>query len=218
MFRKLTGKIDKLKREAFNFRIRLGVGKAEFTLVTNNCLGGSIMQVLARPYNSPFVGLFLHAPCYITLLEDFETNIRLPLTFVDSSKYESASFDRGSKLPRYPIARLGPDIEVHFLHYADEAEARGKWTRRLERMRTDNLAVLFLGRDHCQAEHVQRFAALRFPVKAAFTTFAIDARDLFHREFPGKIDYPYKHKDLRLLPKEFDLISFLRRAARASKE
>lgn len=50
----------------------------------------------------------------------------ISLQFVKESKYLE-DFDN-----RYPIALLD-DVELHFLHYADETEARQKWDRRIQR-------------------------------------------------------------------------------------
>jgi hypothetical protein len=39
----------------------------------------------------------------------------------------------------YPIGVLGDDVEIHFYHYASEAEALVKWKRRICRISRDNI-------------------------------------------------------------------------------
>ncbi|MBT8316874.1 MAG: DUF1919 domain-containing protein [Lutibacter sp.] len=97
-----------------------------FVIISNNCWGGEVYNWFKRPYNSPFVGLFLHGPCYIELLSHFDYYMSLDLTFVKSSKYLKTD-------PNYPVGKLN-DIEIHFLHYKDEEEAFSKWERRKKRM------------------------------------------------------------------------------------
>lgn len=60
------------------------------TIISNNCWGGFMYQSCKLEYQSPFVGLFILAPCYIELLERFDEVINRPLIFkrtVDS-KYK----------------------------------------------------------------------------------------------------------------------------------
>ncbi len=98
----------------------------DFVIISRNCWGGQIYQWLKLPYNTPFVGLFIYTPCYIKILKRFDHYMSLELGFIEVSKY--------SEYPtNYPIGVLD-DVEIHFKHYADEAEARDKWNRRKERM------------------------------------------------------------------------------------
>ena len=48
------------------------VENKNFVIVSDNCWGGSLYQWYNRPYNSPFVGLFIHGDCYIKLLSNFD--------------------------------------------------------------------------------------------------------------------------------------------------
>lgn len=105
------------------------LGDKPFVIVSNNCWGGEVYQWYQRPYNSPFIGLFIYGPCYNKLLNDFDHYMDQPLEFIESSKYPGPHRDW-----EYPIARLD-DIEVHFSHYKSREEARQKWERRKKRMR-----------------------------------------------------------------------------------
>lgn len=101
-------------------------GNKEFVIIANNCWGAEIYKRLDREYNTPFVGLFLYVEDYVRLLENFDTYMSYPLSFINSSKWFNQT-------PTYPI-RLLNDIEIHFLHYKSNEEAQLKWTRRLTRM------------------------------------------------------------------------------------
>lgn len=98
----------------------------EFVLISNNCWGGSAYQWYKKPYNTPFVGLFIYGPCYLKLLKNFEQYMDHSLTFISKSKYPSIG-------KSYPIGML-KDIEIHFEHFKSEEEAREKWERRTARM------------------------------------------------------------------------------------
>ena len=97
-----------------------------FVIIANNCWGGEIYNWFKRPYNSPFVGLYLNGPCFVKLLSNFSHYMSQELKFINYSAYSATA-------PNYPVALLG-DVEIHFLHYKSEDEAREKWTRRTSRM------------------------------------------------------------------------------------
>lgn len=98
----------------------------EFVIISNNCWGSYFYKRLDRPYNNPFVSLYIFGPDYIRLLGDFDNYMKLPLGFTDKSKYMTGPIT-------FPIGMLG-DIEMLFLHDTSEKEAAERWTRRTERM------------------------------------------------------------------------------------
>ncbi|AOZ98541.1 DUF1919 domain-containing protein [Flavobacterium commune] len=143
-----------------------------FVIISDNCWGAEIYKEFNRPYNTPFVGLFFHSPCFIRLLEDFNYYMEQPLHFVSKTKYPISE-------PNYPIALLGKDVEVHFLHYKDEAEATAKWLRRLERMKQNsewNNYYFKFSVETDKTEEVKdlldRFYSLAFKNKLSFATSA----------------------------------------------
>lgn len=109
----------------------------KFVIIANNCWGGEIYHWFKRPYNTPFVGLYLHGSCFVKLLSNFNHYMSQELRFVDSSAYTAVT-------PNYPVALLD-DAEIHFLHYKSENEAREKWIRRTSRMfeETDKNSYFF---------------------------------------------------------------------------
>lgn len=134
-----------------------------FVLISNNCWGYELYNVLARQYNTPFVGLFLFPECYIQFLENFETCINCEISFSKSSKYKL-------KNTNYPVGIIEKDIEVHFLHYSSEQEALMKWNRRILRLREAisanvQIFVKFCDRDGCTLDHMTRFHSLSFENK-----------------------------------------------------
>ncbi|MCU1678975.1 MAG: hypothetical protein JWM93_3733 [Frankiales bacterium] len=103
---------------------RRRLGDRPFTIVANNCWGGSAYQYLGRRYNSPFVGLFIDNPDFLRLTSDLRGYLSAELEFRPA----------GSTGTAYPVGVLGGDVEIHFMHYADERDASVKWMRRRDRM------------------------------------------------------------------------------------
>ncbi|MFK5891957.1 MAG: DUF1919 domain-containing protein [Pseudomonadota bacterium] len=155
----------------YRYKDIYAVKQTEFVIVSNDCWGGSVYQWYKRPYNTPFVGVLLFAPCYLRLLSDFDGYMKKKLIFMPSSKYPD--------VPKtYPVALLG-DIEIHFQHYKTESEAADKWYRRTERMLsvTDKNNYFFKFSDGARAtdELLMEFHDLSFNNKLSFSINEIDS-------------------------------------------
>ena len=157
-------KLDKVRDDINSFILKRQVRNTNFTIIANNCWGSRIYQELGFKYNTPFVGLFFVAPCYIRLLGNLEHYFASDLQFVNQSKYRVFQ-----KTKDYPVALIGKDVEIHFRHYSNEHKARQDWFRRLRRMNMDNLFVAFSDRDIFSEELLQAFDALPFKQKVCFT-------------------------------------------------
>jgi len=135
-----------------------------FVIISDNCWGGEVYQWFKRPYNSPFIGLFLNGPCYIKLLSNFDYYMNQELNFVTDTKYPRLKAS-------YPIALLD-DVEIHFLHYKNNEEAKSKWNRRTERMfketNKDNYYFKACDIDHGSKETFEQFHQLPFKNKVSF--------------------------------------------------
>lgn len=144
-----------------------------FAIISNNCWGYELYNALGREYNTPFVGIFFFAECYLQLLENFETSIDADLKFIRTSRHAPGPFN-------YPIGLLRGQIEIHFLHYSREEEALGVWSRRVGRLRNaiqarEPLFVKFCDRYNCTSDHMARFHALPFENKISLGINPFDA-------------------------------------------
>lgn len=153
-----------------NFFNKKRLKNLSFCIVANDCWGAEVYQYFNLQYNTPFVGLYLMAPCYMKLLQNFETNIYRELTFVPVSKYKEVN-DYKKKLQRgFPTGLLGRDIEIQFLHYQNNEEAKDKWQRRVDRMNLKNLFFKFdASKDAATPELVQQFDSLAYNHKLCLT-------------------------------------------------
>jgi uncharacterized protein (DUF1919 family) len=132
--------LKKLKRQINRWRFQRSITrlrKTQFCLVSNNCLGRRLYQILGRDYNTPFVGLFMMPECFTELVVNFKDYMSREIQFVNESKYPTHNQQRNSGR-HYPIGRLG-NTEIHFLHYKSEQEALEKWNRRKRRIDYDHL-------------------------------------------------------------------------------
>ena len=136
-----------------------------FVIISDNCWGGTLYEWYKREYNSPFVGLFIYAPCYIKLLSNLDHYLKQDLIFTEKSKYPKWA-------NAYPLALLD-DVEIHFKHYKTETEAKDKWDRRKARMLTEsNLEHYFFQMSDyylAEKEHFISFHNMPFKNKLSFS-------------------------------------------------
>lgn len=138
--------------------LRLRLHSRDFTIVSNNCWGAHIYQQLGKPYQTPFIGLFLAPSCYLSLVNKFRWYMQQPLRFKAKSRHDYINEYREAEGLEYPIGALG-NIEIQFLHYGSEREASQKWLRRAERVcdKDSNLFFKFCDRDGCTEEQLAAF-------------------------------------------------------------
>lgn len=150
---------DKLGRSLQKSRL---VNK-DFTLFSNDCWGTEVYKYFELPYNTPFVGLMLMAPCYVKLLQNPRYYLAQPLEFIEKSRYETVNTVQAERAEAFPMATLAGDVEVQFLHYHSREEAVEKWTRRVARINWDNVVVKLDGsKDYATPALLERFEQLPY--------------------------------------------------------
>ena len=151
--------LHELRRWCVNMRIK----RRDFTIISNNCWAGKVYQYLHLPYQTPTVGLYFFADDYLKFLSDLKYYLSLDLHFIpiSTSKHAAELQKRGRIVP---IGCLN-DVEIVFLHYKSEDEAREKWNRRRTRINWDNLIVKISSMNLCTEEHLMQFESLPFEHK-----------------------------------------------------
>ena len=156
--------------------------KKDWTIVSDNCYGVAYMKALNKPYESPFFSMYIYAPDYLLLLENFDEYMKLTpkaQTPAGKSKYKR-------KPAPYPVIILdGPKgpVEIHMAHEKQSSqEAIRKWESRTKRMNMDkkDMFVKMDSRDRFTVDLGKRFLALKqFPHKRLFVS------EKFRKDFSG---------------------------------
>jgi len=152
---------DFLQQKALKLNVQRhirGIKSRDFSLIASNCTGTLPYRFLSMPHLSPTMNLFFFAPDYIQFASNLEHYLNAPLTFVKTSKYAPGRKTH-SEWNQYPIGLLD-GLEIHFMHYESEADAKEKWERRCARVNFDNLVFTFTDRDLCTPELIQQFNEL----------------------------------------------------------
>ena len=146
-----------------------------FTIISNNCWGGTVYEAYNLPKGSPTVGLFFMSKDYIEFLSDLKGYVEGELSFIKPEEsrwknYEEVGGDE--RFGTYPIGLLSNGkntVEVFFLHYHNEKEAYDKWTRRIGRINWKRLLVKFNDQNGCTESELRHFNNLPYTNKLFFT-------------------------------------------------
>lgn len=137
----------------------------DFTIISNNCWGGTVYQSYGLKYHTPTVGLFFMDEDYIKFIYNIKEYLKCDLEFIDFSESKKAKLT-GEK-HSYPVGKLN-DIEVYFMHYKSKEEAKEKWNKRKERINWDRIIFKFSNQNFCNKEHIKKFIELPQKHKICF--------------------------------------------------
>jgi len=150
------------------------------SIITNNCFGGRIPQDLGYTYNSPTAGLFFPYPDYITFLKHLPKYLRAQIKFKQTSNHHNIQGYLDTLPYHVPVGYLeveDNEIEIIFLHYHTDEEAKEKWQRRCERVNLSHLIIFGSDNDECTKEDIIDFLRLPFKEKFFFSAHDYGIKD-----------------------------------------
>jgi uncharacterized protein (DUF1919 family) len=184
--RGLEKEIIKLQQDKFKKKL-LKVKNKDFTIISSNCIGSKLYQLMNLPYTTPCVGLYFFAPCFLKFITNLREYLHEDLQKIDESQYLEGNENRKTH-KMYPIGRLG-DIEIHFMHYSSWNEAVQKWNTRAKRINFERLFFIFTDKDLCDYSILSSFDQLSYPKKVCFTAKKYILRSCVQIPFYDKCDY-----------------------------
>lgn len=144
------------KRVAPHYRTQLNeiiqktLAGTDFTIFSNNCLGGVFYHDAGRQFTSPLINTAMDGEDFIKFLENPKHYLEAEMEFITWPGHN------------YPIARID-NIEVRFVHYKTNEEAESKWRERSKRIVWDNIFVIATNHDGLgKPELMKRFNELPF--------------------------------------------------------
>ena len=159
--------IKAISLPGFNYGSYLKLRKNVPTIISQNCWGGIVYDMLGLPFKSPFINMYESKEDYIKLLSSPKKYMQYPLVF--------ERFEYETNLKRdYPVAKCG-DILLHFNHYLTFEEANDCWLRRKERIDWDNLIVVFFEED---PNKINNFLNMPYKNKICLAPFEHPCKDV----------------------------------------
>lgn len=164
----MKDKIKYLLRYRYIIALRSRISP-DTSIISTNCFAGRIMQDLKMRYNSPTEGIYFMYPDYIKFLKNLKYYLtEATMKFVQVSKYDLCNKRRSDLEIDYPIGLLD-DVEIHFLHYGNEKEAKEKWERRASRINWSKLLIIGMMQNECSEMDIVNFDSLPFRNKIMFS-------------------------------------------------
>lgn len=133
-------------------RLRKKLSNTNFSLISQNCLGGVIYHDFGLRFLSPTINLYMSSNDFLVFVENIREFENSELVFFKTER-------------AYPVANLssnGHTITVYFVHYKTEEEANEKWKNRYQRINYDNLIVLMTDRDGFNDDTLERFKGINY--------------------------------------------------------
>lgn len=131
----VTGRIQRYSphRVRLRRRVRRALHGRTSSILSSNCVGGRISELAGDEYLSPTVGLLFEPASFVEFVSDLDRYLHEEIV---EDPVESRRLG-------FPVGRMG-DVTIKFMHYASFAEAVATWRRRADRVRLDDVALVYI--------------------------------------------------------------------------
>lgn len=141
----------RIKRERWLKQLREKNRNHDFSLITNDCVGGVICHDLGEQFRSPTVNLWIPNGNFLEFAQNLEYYLSCEIVeTLDDSK-------------PYPVGTIVPKddqhipIQVNFMHYHSFEEGYAKWKERSARVNYDRLYFIWHFFDDEHTERIKAF-------------------------------------------------------------
>ena len=129
IYSQLSDKFGRIRRKLWRNKYeRSKLTNTDFTIFSQNCIGGIMYHDLGLRFRSPTVNMLFSPKDFIQFMKDIHWHLEQEIKFLPTDE-------------SYPIGVLG-NIEISFLHYHSEEEVLQAWNSRKERINLDNIFVI----------------------------------------------------------------------------
>lgn len=164
-------KIKKTVKKILSLFAHLGLKNKNFTIISNNCFGGTVYEWYNLPKQSPTVGCFFVSEDYIKFISSFTNYIQSELKLINITQSKHIAFYKS--LPTYNDSLfcgvLNDEVELVFLHYSTREQIINKWNRRIKRINYENIIFKFNDQNEFESKYFDEFISLPYKNKLFFT-------------------------------------------------
>ena len=168
--RRAAGWRQRKKRDRLIRTMRGKVKETQYTIFSQNCIGGVFYHDMGEAFLSPTINLYFPAEDFVKFVLHLEEYLSLPLKM---SWKES-----------YPVGTLG-DVTIYFQHYRSCTEAAEVWERRKKRIQWDRIVIFSTDREDFNDEVFRLWNQIPYP-KVLFTAqkrYAQQADSVYFPEY-----------------------------------
>lgn len=167
--KRFCGRIQRKKRDQRILEMRRKLKVNNFTVISQNCIGGVFYHDMGLRFESPTINLFFSGMDFVkfVLKLDYYMSFELQMTWGEE----------------YPIGYLD-DVAIHFMHYNTCEEARLAWDKRKKRINRKKIIVICTDMEDFTDEVYERWKQITYP-KVLFTAnrkYADECNSVFFSE------------------------------------
>lgn len=164
----------RIKRNIHQLILRRKIIKKSFTLISQNCVGGVIYNMLKMPFLSPTINLFIEDEDFVKLAENPKYYFS-----IEPQPYIEKYIEPADNSISYPLIKVD-DIIVYCRHYNNCKEAIDAWNRRKNRIDYNNIYIIATSWNlHENINLIERIEKCKYP-KVIFTYKKYDMPDCVH--------------------------------------
>lgn len=150
---RIKGRFSRQQNEKLIAQASKKIHAKDFTIISQNCIGGVLYHDLGMEFLSPTINTFIPEPGFVRMVLNLKHYMAQPLVIRWGEEY--------------PIGMLD-DVEIHFMHYETCQEAKAAWDRRVKRINWDKILVLATDRDGFDDAVYAQWKQISYP-KVLFT-------------------------------------------------
>lgn len=176
LLKRFYERMQRKKRDRLAAEMKAKLHARDFTILSQNCIGGVFYHDMGLQFTSPTINLYMSGNDFVdfVLNLDYYLSLKLRMTWGEE----------------YPIGYLD-DVAIYFMHYYTCQEAESEWEKRKTRIIRDNIIVLCTDRDDFTDEVYKKWRQIPYP-KVLFTAkreYANEADTVFFPEYEsnGKV-------------------------------
>lgn len=194
-------------RRIIRFLYRKKLINTDFSLITNNCVGGIIYHDQHSVFLSPTINLYFDNEEFIVFCTNLEEYLSLDVV------------ECKMMTKHFPVGLLHGshgDVHIYFMHYDSFELAVAKWNERKSRVNFNNLYII-MEAQRCDPDILVKFNEIPYIHKVVLTdgkqnvpnSFAIGDGSFYgDNYYPGKLlEYP-KYGLYRYI-EQFDYVEFI---------
>lgn len=162
---------------------------------------------------SPTIGLFFLSDDYLKFISNLRHYVKETLVFIspEETHYANKVKDFCDDFGNYPIGRL-IDVDIHFLHYTSENEAREKWSRRCQRINWNKLIIKNSMQNLWSDEIAYKFDEINEPNKILFETKKFNLSSTTEIMFTDDIKYGFTRNEGETYRKYMNILKYINNA------
>ena len=174
LYPRLKGKLRRNKRDRLIEEMRGKLQNRDFSIISQNCIGGVFYHDMGLQFTSPTINLYFTCPDFVKFVLNLDHYLALTPQMTWGEEY--------------PVGYL-EDVAIYFQHYDSCSEALKKWEERKKRINREKVVVLCTDMEGFSEDIYLEWQKISLP-KLLFTAKHHDnAFELFYPEYEqsGKV-------------------------------